>query len=189
MAAEDVAVEVLDAVAAQRLAEQVAAVYQASFGAPPNSEGPQEFEHQRASYAELLGRRGFRLATARVGGRLVGFAYGAFLMPGTHWWEGMAEPLPPEYTAETGDRTFALIDMGVLPELRRRGIARALHDAVLAGCGAQRATLAVEPRLEGNQRLYASWGWSLAGRLTGAPGDIADVYDIYVLEDLAAGRP
>ncbi|MEZ0077299.1 GNAT family N-acetyltransferase [Planotetraspora sp. GP83] len=183
-----VKVEVLDAVHAMALADEVGAVYQAAFGAPPNSEGPEQFAHQQATYQTLLGRRGFRLAIARRAERLVGFGYGAFLQPDTAWWDGMLEPLEPDFIAETGDRTFALIDMGVLPDARRQGIGRALHDAVLSGCGARRATLAVEPRLEANQRLYRSWGWQCAGRLTGAPGDIADAYDIYV-RDLPVPRP
>lgn len=180
--------DVLGAPQARELAEEVGDAYRAAFGAAPNNEGPEQFVHQQASYVTLLGRRGFRLATARREGRLVGFAYGALLLPDTRWWDGMLEPLDTEFTAETGQRTFALIDMGVVPDERGRGVGRAVHDAVLAGCPARRATLAVEPRLESNQRLYRSWGWRCAGRLTGAPGDIADAYDIYV-RDLPMAMP
>lgn len=188
-AEENLVVEVLGSCEAEPMAEEVSAAYEVSFGAPPNYEGAEEFEHQGAAFAELRRRRGFRLAVARAKSRLVGFAYGAYLTPDTRWWEGMLEPLPEEMTAESGDRTFALVDMGVLPGNRCRGVGKALHDAVLGGCGAVRATLAVEPRLAANQRLYRSWGWRHVGRLTGAPGDIADAYDIYVLEDLPTGRP
>jgi GNAT superfamily N-acetyltransferase len=181
-------VEVLQAAQARDLAQEVGAAYRVAFGAAPNNEGPEQFAHQQASYQRLLERPGFRLATARRDGLLVGFAYGALLLPDTTWWDGMAEPLDADFVAETGDRTFALVDMGVLPQLRRQGVGRALHDAVLSGCPAQRATLAVEPRLESNQRLYRSWGWRCAGRLTGAPGDIADAYDIYV-RDLPITMP
>lgn len=184
-----IVIGVLGAGEAEAIAGEVGALYRASFGAPPNSEGPAEFEHQRVSFEGLRRRRGFRLAVARDDGEFVGFAYGAFLLPGTGWWNGMVEPLPEEVTAETGERTFALVDMGVLPDHRGRGIGRALHDALIGGCGARRATLAVEPRLEANQRLYRSWGWRCAGRLTGAPGDIADAYDIYLLDDLPTGSP
>jgi len=186
---DEVVVAVLGGEEAGAIAGDVGLLYRASFGAAPNSEGPEQFDHQRASFDELRGRRGFRLSVARLAGGLVGFAYGAFLLPETRWWNGMCEPLPEEMTAETGDRTFSLVDMGVLPEHRRRGIGRALHDAVLRGCGAERATLAVEPRLESNQWLYQSWGWRCAGRLAGAPGDIADAYDIYVLDVLPTGNP
>ena len=186
---DEVVVDVLGGEEADAIAGDVGSLYRASFGVPPNSEGPEQFEHQRAAFDELRRRRGFRLAVARLAGELVGFAYGAFLLPDTRWWDGMYEPLPEEMTAETGGRTFSLVDMGVLPAQRKRGIGRALHDEVLGGCGAERATLAVEPRLESNQRLYQSWGWRCAGRLTGAPGDIADAYDIYVLDDLPVGSP
>jgi GNAT superfamily N-acetyltransferase len=181
-------IEVLDAAAARGLADEISAAYQAAFGAAPNSEGEHEFERQRSTYRALLERPGFRLATARRDGSLAGFAYGVFLLPDTQWWDGMLEPLPGEMTAETGSRTFALIDLGVRPELRRQGLGRALHDAVLGETSAVRATLAVEPRLETNQRLYRSWGWVRAGRMTGAAGGIAYTYDMYILA-LPIGRP
>ncbi len=184
-----VIVEVLGPEEAGTLTEEVGAAYREAFGAPPNSEGAAEFEHQRASYADLLGRRGFRLSVARQDGLLVGFAYGAFLREGGRWWHGVRDPLPAGFTDESGSRTWHLVDLGVLPGHRGRGIARRLTEEVLAGCGAQRAVLAVEPRLKGNQRLYRSWGWRQVGSVDAPASSVNDVYDIYVLEDLPAGRP
>lgn len=183
-----VVVEVLGPEEAGAITEEVGTAYRDSFGAPPNSEGPAEFEHQRASYADLLKRRGFRLAVARQDGLLVGFAYGAFLREGGRWWNGMRDPLPAGFTHESGSRTWHLVDLGVLPGHRGRGIARKLTEAVLAGCGARRAVLAVEPRLKGNQRLYRSWGWRQVGSVDAPASSINDIYDIYLLEDLPAGR-
>lgn len=177
-----VVVDVVAVEEARVLAEGVSEAYRAAFGAAPNSEGRAEFDHQRGAYARMLGQAGFRLAVARRGGDLVGFAYGVFLASGSRWWEGMVTPLPAGFVRETGARTFALIDMGVVPGWHGRGVGRRLHDAVLGGCGAERATLAVEPRLQRNQRLYRSWGWRRVGRLTGSAGDIADAYDIYVMD-------
>jgi ribosomal protein S18 acetylase RimI-like enzyme len=184
-----VVVEVLDLKEAGAVAEEVGTAYRESFGAPPNNEGSVEFEHQRASYTGLLKRAGFRLSVARHDGLLVGFAYGAFLPEGGRWWQGMRDPLPDGFTDESGSRTWQLVDLGVLPDYRRRGIARELTEAVLAGCGAERAVLAVEPQLEGNQRLYRSWGWRQVGSVDAPPSSINDVYDIYVLEDLPVGSP
>ncbi|MFI6451556.1 GNAT family N-acetyltransferase [Streptosporangium amethystogenes] len=184
-----VIVEVLGPKDAKRLSGEVCAAYRTSFGAPPNNEGAAEFEHQRASYADLLERRGFLLSVARLDGLLVGFAYGAFLRQGGQWWNGMRDPLPAGFTDESGSRTWQLVDLGVLPGHRKRGIAKQLTEAALAGCGAQRAALAVEPRLEGNQRLYRSWGWRRIGSVDAPPSSINDVYDIYLLEDLPTGRP
>ncbi|MEU8380356.1 GNAT family N-acetyltransferase [Streptosporangium sp. NPDC048865] len=188
-ASDRVIVKVLGPEEAEAITEEVGAAYRESFGAPPNNEGPAEFEHQRASYADLLGRRGFRLSVARRDGLLVGFAYGAFLRAGGRWWDGMRDPLPAGFTDESGSRTWHLVDLGVLPGHRGRGVARRLTEAVLTGCGARRAVLAVEPRLEGNQRLYRSWGWRRVGSVDAPASSVGDVYDIYVLEDLPAGRP
>jgi ribosomal protein S18 acetylase RimI-like enzyme len=172
---------VVGAAAGRGFADEVGAAYRAAFAAPPNNEGEYEFERQRSKYRELLDRPGFQLATARLGGVPAGFAYGVLLRPDTLWWEGMREPLAAEVTAETGSRTFALIDLGVRPEFRRRGLGRALHDAVLGSTPAERATLAVEPRLEANQRLYRSWGWVRAGRMDGTADSAPYTYDIYIL--------
>ncbi|WP_436761191.1 N-acetyltransferase family protein [Streptosporangium sp. V21-05] len=184
-----VVVGVLGPEEAKTITEEVGAAYRESFGAPPNDEGAAEFEHQRASYADLLERRGFRLAVARQDGLLVGFAYGAFLREGGRWWNGMRDPLPAGFTHESGSRTWHLVDLGVLPGHRGRGVARRLTEAALAGCGARRAVLAVEPRLKRNQRLYRSWGWRQVGSVDAPASSVNDVYDIYVLEDLPAGRP
>ncbi len=177
-------VEVVGAEESSALMQEVCAAYQASHEAPPNCEGPVDFARQRRTFPEVIEEDGFALAVARLGGQVGGFAYGSFLIPGTRWWEGMPEPLPQGFTEETGTRTFGLYELGVVPELRRQGIGRRLHDAVLDGCTAERATLACEPRLVDNLRLYTSWGWRCVGR-TGARND---AYDIFVIS-LPIGRP
>lgn len=176
----EVDVEVVGAEDASALTEEVCAVYQASHEAPPNCEGPVDFARQRRSFLEVIEEDGFALAVARLEGRVVGFAYGSLLTPDDRWF---LERLPDGVADQRGTRTFGLWELGVLPELRRQGIGRRLHDAVLDGRPAERATLACESRLIDNLRLYTSWGWRRAGR-TGAEND---AYDILVLP-LPIGR-
>jgi ribosomal protein S18 acetylase RimI-like enzyme len=121
---------------------------------------------------------GFVLAEARSGGYLVGYAAGMPLRPATSWWRGLTAPLPEEITAEHLGRTFALVDLLVRASWRRQGIARTLHDLILAGRPEERATLTVRPDATAAQHALRSWGWRRAGR-TRDPGDpgspVADV--------------
>ncbi len=90
-------------------------------------------------------RPGYALVTGHVGDNLVGYAYGMPLAADTRWWDGMREPGEPGLTDETGRRTFGLNEIMVLAGWRRHGIARRLHDDLLAGRSEERATLLVEP--------------------------------------------
>jgi ribosomal protein S18 acetylase RimI-like enzyme len=120
---------------------------------------------------------GFVLAEARHGEYLVGYAAGMPLRPSTSWWRYLTAPLPDEVTAEHPGRTFALTDLLVRASWRRRGIARDLHDLVLAGRGEERATAAVRPAATAAQQAFRSWGWRKVARTRdprpGAP--VADV--------------
>jgi GNAT superfamily N-acetyltransferase len=120
---------------------------------------------------------GFVLAEARHGEYLVGYAAGMPLRPSTSWWRYLTAPLPGEVTAEHPGRTFALTDLLVRAPWRRQGIARELHDLVLAGRGEERATATVLPAATAAQQAFRSWGWSKVARTRdprpGAP--VADV--------------
>ncbi len=63
--------------------------------------------------------------------RVVGFAYGFCLPPETGWWRNLLTLAPAEFTAEDGQRTFAVIELAVRRPWRRQGmgIARRLHAA------------------------------------------------------------
>ena len=107
---------------------------------------------------------GFVLAEARHGRYLVGYASGMPLRPSTAWWRGLTAPLPAEVTAEHPGRTFALADLLVRASWRRQGIARALHDLLLAGRPEERATLAVLPAAAAAQHAFRAWGWRKVAR-------------------------
>ncbi|ROO88991.1 acetyltransferase (GNAT) family protein [Actinocorallia herbida] len=124
---------------------------------------------------------GFATVTARERGRLVGFACGLPLQAPTTWWHGLRPARPPSWTTETGARTFAVLDLGVLPAHRGTGTGRRLVDGLLAYRAEERATLATAPDKPDIQRMYQRWGWRLVGRVPGGPEEAQPFYYLYVL--------
>ncbi len=151
------------------LAEVVSGLYQAVFSLPPFSGDDAEFANQRSYFPVMAERPGFRLTTARAGDEYVGFGYGFLLPADTRWWTGLDDPVGEEFAREDGHRTFALIDYGVLPGWRGRGIGRAVHDELLAGSGARRATLSVQPKAAETLEIYRRWGWRAVSSKTMDP--------------------
>ncbi len=173
---------------ARALAGVVCGLYQAVFSLPPFSGDDAEFANQRSYYPAMTARPGFRLTTARAGEEHVGFGYGFLLPADTRWWAGLDDPVGGEFAREDGHRTFALIDYGVLPGWRGRGIGRAVHDVLLAGSGAARATLSVQPKATETQEIYRRWGWRTVSAKTMDPPVPAPVFDILVLEAMPVRR-
>jgi GNAT superfamily N-acetyltransferase len=124
---------------------------------------------------------GFVLAEARSGGYLVGYAAGMPLRPATSWWRGLTAPLPEEVTAEPAGRTFALVELLVRAPWRRQGIARTLHDLILAGRPEERATVAVRPAATAAQHALRSWGWRRVGRTRAGDEPGSPVSDVLVI--------
>ena len=124
---------------------------------------------------------GFVVAEARSGGYLVGYAAGMPLRPATSWWRGLTAPLPEEITAEHPGRTFALVDLLVRAAWRRQGIARSLHDLVLAGRPEERATVTVRPAATAAQQALRSWGWQRVGRTRDPDDPGSPVSDVLVV--------
>jgi ribosomal protein S18 acetylase RimI-like enzyme len=125
-------------------------------------------------------RDGFVLVTGRLCGELVGYAIGYPLPVNSGWWRGLRTPVDPTLLAEDGHRTFGITYMMVRGAWRRRGYARALHDALLADRPELRAALLVRPDNTPAVNAYLAWGWRKLGELQ--PVDDAPVYDAMVLE-------
>jgi len=124
---------------------------------------------------------GFVLVEARSGGYLIGYAAGMPLRPATSWWRGLTAPLPEEITAEHPGRTFALVDLLVRAAWRRQGIARSLHDLVLAGRPEERATVTVRPAATAAEQALRSWGWRRVGRTRDPDDPGSPVSDVLVV--------
>lgn len=159
------------------------AVYEEVYADPPYCEGPRDVAEFIDHYQQQIRTRpGFRLVLARHGGEVVGFTYGYRLPADTGWWGNLLEPLPEDFTHETGERTFAVIELAVRAPWRRRGIAAGLHGRLLDGLAVERVTLTMRPEPEAApaQSAYASWGYRQVGK--SHPWEEAPVYDAMILE-------
>ena len=182
------AIETFDGDEARTLCGIVSDMYRAVFSLPPFSGDDAEFANQRSTFPGFTTRAGFRLAMARAEDAYAGFGYGFLLPADTDWWTGLAEPVSAEFAREDGHRTFALINYGVLPGWRGRGLGRAIHDDLLGGSGAQRATLSAQPKATETQAIYRQWGWRKVSYTEMDLPVPAPVFDILVLEKMPAKR-
>lgn len=110
----------------------------------------------------------------------MGQAFGYTLPPGARWWQGLTTPVPEGFTDESGQRTFALNELMVVPEWQGQGVAHALHDELLRGRSEERATLLVREDNTSAQNAYARWGWSKIGKLRPYPD--APHFDSLIIE-------
>ncbi|MGH3795064.1 MAG: GNAT family N-acetyltransferase [Pseudonocardiaceae bacterium] len=120
-------------------------------------------------------RDGFGFVTGRLDDELIGYALGYPLPPGSRWWRGIRGEVDPALLSETGRRTFAVNELMVRPQWRRRGYGGALLDALLDDRPEQRATLLVRPDNTAARAAYRSWGWYKIGELQ--PFDDAPIFD------------
>ena len=186
MSAPGLTFQLLDGGQATPRAEEYQALHAEVYADPP---------YRRTDDAEVYAGRfrvqrrqpGFALAEARNGGYLVGYAAGMPLRPSTDWWRELTTPLPAELITEHPGRTFALVDLLVRASWRRQGIARELHDLILASRPEERATLTVLPAATPAQHAFAAWGWRKVAR-TREPGP-APVSDVLVTALRPLGRP
>jgi GNAT superfamily N-acetyltransferase len=161
--------------------DEILPLYEEIYAEPPYCEGPREVGDFLDRFRKELNLPGFRLVTAREEGHSVGFTFGFRLSPDTSWWDGLLQPRPAEFTRETGERTFVIIELAVRKPWRRQGIARRLHAELLDGLDVERVTLTMRPEPEAApaQAAYASWGYVKVGQ--SQPWDEAPVYDAMVL--------
>lgn len=118
----------------------------------------ERFNERLSSYAS---RTGWESVIAYQGEEPVGYAFATPLGPDTAWWEDMVPPLPDHYVEETGTRTLALNEILVRAPWRGIGVARRVHEELLAGRNEQRVTLLVNPLVADGrlQAVYEAWGY------------------------------
>jgi ribosomal protein S18 acetylase RimI-like enzyme len=169
-----------DASTYEIVAPDLKQLYLDAYHDPPYNEG----EDDACAFVEGIDararQRGFRLIVAYMEARPVGFALGYQLPVDTKWWAGANHELASSVTHERPGRTYAIIELAVLSTHRRRGIARALHNALLADRPEERATLLVRPEAASAQAAYRQWGYVRVGSIR--PAIDAPLYDAMVLE-------
>lgn len=101
-------------------------------------------------------------ALGDVEGEPVGYAYGFGYTAASRWRDLLTE-VPAEELVETDNRTFALCEIMVRAPWRRTGIARALHDELLARRSEERSSLLVDQEHPRVRALYESWGYRWMG--------------------------
>ncbi|MFJ9889515.1 GNAT family N-acetyltransferase [Streptomyces sp. NPDC091287] len=125
-----------------------------------------------SSFGERLDRHGseagFQAVLAYEGDRPVGYAYGNKIEDGDRYWQ-RTNPAPSEkYTAQPA---LALKEIGVSPRWRGTGVARGIHDALLAARDEPYVTLMVnEAAGDGKvHALYQTWRYTDIGHSQPSP--------------------
>lgn len=165
---------------ADKYFDQICALYDTVFSAPPFIWAPEDSEEHGRALSVLQQDSTFTVTVAREGQDLLGFAYGHRL-PVTHgWWNGFPTALAEDFTAEWEGRTFTLTDFAVEKRFRGQGIGRQLHDTLLAGRREARAVLSVQPTALETRQIYEHWKWQYVGRKGPLEGVEPPYWDIYV---------
>ncbi|NLU68986.1 GNAT family N-acetyltransferase [Streptomyces sp. HNM0574] len=155
-------------------------MYAEVFAGPPYHESGEEIAAAFRRFRSQARKASFRGALARTGeGEPVGMAFGYPLGVDTGWWDRLTGPVSEEMRREDGHRTFGLMEMAVRAPWRRQGVARRLHEALLAGGREERVLLNVHPSSEAARAAYRSWGYRKVGEAR--PWDGADVHDVLLM--------
>ncbi|MGW4033330.1 GNAT family N-acetyltransferase [Streptomyces sp. NPDC004838] len=156
-------------------------VYAEAFAERPYSKTRADVDANFLRFRSQIRKATFRGALARTAdGEPVGIAYGYALSPHTGWWNRLTTPVTDEMRREDGYRTFGLIELAVRTSWRRLGVARRLHQAVLAGATERRVLLNARPDVEAAQAAYRSWGYRKVGEAH--PWDGAALHDVMILD-------
>lgn len=107
-------------------------------------------------HANYPGYRGF---VAVEDGTVLGYAYGYTTEPGQYYHEALRAVLPAStYHGWLAD-CFELVELGVTPDARGRGIGSTLHDSLLTGLPHARSVLTTGVDNDAARRLYETRGW------------------------------
>jgi GNAT superfamily N-acetyltransferase len=120
----------------------------------------ERFEQRLEGYSS---RPGWEAVVGYDGGEAAGYAFASTLPEGSAWWTEMLRPLPEEEAKEDGSRTLALFELMVRAPWRGTGLARRIHEELLAGRPEDRVTLLVEATHPKVKALYEQWGYQNVG--------------------------
>ncbi|WP_424890462.1 GNAT family N-acetyltransferase [Streptomyces sp. XH2] len=124
-------------------------------------------------------RPGFELVASEDGSALVGYVFGFAIAPAGSWWGGFRGELPEEVRRLTEQgKVFAISELMVRPAWRRRGIARLLHDRLIASRTEELGTILVDPKNIPARSAYYAWGWEKLGDIQ--PFDNSPVFESLV---------
>jgi ribosomal protein S18 acetylase RimI-like enzyme len=180
----DIVLERHDAEQARTLSDLLCQIYREAYVGTDREHDPfysaERFLERFDSYSRAPG---FEFVLARsprsAGDEVAGYAFGYTLPERSRWWSGMIDQLPAGFAAETGQRTFAVIELHVREVWQGRGVASRLHRELLTSRTEQRATLLV--RQDNPARaVYERWGYRSVGRQQPYPD--SPVYEVLVLE-------
>ncbi|MGK5549702.1 N-acetyltransferase family protein [Streptomyces sp. URMC 127] len=134
----------------------------------------------RAAFLDRLSayvqRPGFELVAGEDGGTLAGYVFGFVIAPAGSWWGGFRGEVPEEVRRLTGQgKVFAISELMVRPAWRRRGVARLLHDELLASRDEKLGTILVDPGNVPARSAYYAWGWEKLGEIR--PFDNSPVFE------------
>lgn len=161
--------------------EEFTLVYREVFSESPYSKTSESIAVNFRRFRSQVRKSTFRAALARTNtGEPVGIAYGYPLSPTTGWWGRLITPVPEEMSRENGQRTFGLMELGVRACWRGRGVARRMHDALLADTSEERVLLNARPDVPAAQATYRSWGYRKIGSCH--PWDGAVLHDVMLLD-------
>ncbi|MYV98689.1 hypothetical protein [Streptomyces sp. SID3343] len=138
--------------------EAVADTYVKTYGDDPP--GRPEFLRR---YADHIQQPGFEMVVANGAGA-AGCTYGFPPRRASGWWTGFRGELADDVAelASAGS-VFVIIDMMVVPQQRRRGLATRMQERLLAGTDATFAAARVNRDNHAALAAFRAWDWSRLG--------------------------
>lgn len=179
------ALERLSPVGVSEITDQLSALYAGDFVESP-LKGTDFYSEERFKSrltGDYLQAPRFEAVIASDADGLAGFIYGCSLPAGTSWWSGLVDPLPESLTAETGQRTVAVIDFLVAKRCRGAGVGSRLYREFIDGRDEERASLFCSPPQEPAYSIWRHWGYEKVGE--SRPAEDANLLHAFV-KDLRA---
>jgi ribosomal protein S18 acetylase RimI-like enzyme len=175
------ATQIHDAAGSLALREEVLNVYSAAHadqGHDPWAAPDRFWERLVDIYARTPD---FAMVTARTDGAVVGYAFGSPREESAEIWQGVWSALPDvgRPDASSGpEPVYIFREFAVHPDWQRRGVGRALHDALLSTRPEPLAHLLVRQDNIRARAAYRSWGWRRIGQQRPFPD--SQVFDAMV---------